>query len=417
VECACVGEGLDFRPGVPADGQACKQRTRIDLMTLTRSVAMTVQKPSVRAGAVDVVFTAAGEIGFTASYNMSMTRVRPTDGATPLQRLNSAAYEWSWIGQQRMSMDGHHVVWQGKPPSADSAVDLSFDAKRFSFRRTFALSIELNCTAGEPCVEDGDVVHTHVAVMSVVDGLVSEVVISTAVESLVSCDLSHGRIEGLMEDKVSVSALSSIKVHIEARDCDGLPINYTRADIQFSFDNQSLAVTWKRGSNEYTADVPTDLTALPGRYALVVTASQAWNETAGQMMRCELHSRTIEVTTAVDIQTIIIGAVTTAYPAYCFTQQDALAEAGRIFGHNAALMERMASAYGNAGVRTRWFVAAGTGHAIPGAKTLGEALDWLEEGAADRRRLANEFPAMRQPAEPPDRATSSPRCPARPSRS
>ena len=51
---------------------------------------------------------------------------------------------------------------------------------------------------------------------------------------------------------------------------------------------------------------------------------------------------------------IVIGAVTTAYPAYCFTQQDAMAEAGRIFGHNAALMERMASAYGNAGVRTRY---------------------------------------------------------------
>lgn len=49
-----------------------------------------------------------------------------------------------------------------------------------------------------------------------------------------------------------------------------------------------------------------------------------------------------------------IGAVTTAYPAHCFTQQEALAEAGRIFGRNTALMERMASAYGNAGVRTRY---------------------------------------------------------------
>ncbi len=59
------------------------------------------------------------------------------------------------------------------------------------------------------------------------------------------------------------------------------------------------------------------------------------------------------------------------------------------------------------GVRTRWFVAAGTGHAIPGAKTLGETLEWLEEGAADRRRLATEFPATRQPAEPPDRTAAA----------
>jgi alkylresorcinol/alkylpyrone synthase len=49
-----------------------------------------------------------------------------------------------------------------------------------------------------------------------------------------------------------------------------------------------------------------------------------------------------------------IAAVATAYPAYCFSQEDALAAAGRIFGHNPELMERMASAYGNAGVRRRY---------------------------------------------------------------
>lgn len=49
-----------------------------------------------------------------------------------------------------------------------------------------------------------------------------------------------------------------------------------------------------------------------------------------------------------------IAAVATAYPPHCFTQSDALAAAGRIFGHNPHLMARMASAYGNAGVRTRY---------------------------------------------------------------
>ncbi len=133
------------------------------------------------------------------------------------------------------------LVWEGPKPSADSAVDLSFNARRrFSFYRTFAVSIELNCTAGEPCVEDGDVVDAHVAVTLAADGLVSEVVISTAVESLVSCDLSRGWIEGLVANEASVSARSTIKLHIEARDCDGLPIKYTRADIQVSFDSQRL---------------------------------------------------------------------------------------------------------------------------------------------------------------------------------
>jgi hypothetical protein len=106
-----------------------------------------------------------------------------------------------------MSMDGHNWLWEGPAPSADSAVDLSFNDRTFSFRMTFAVSIERNCTAGEPCVEDGDVVDAHVAVTPAADGLVSEVVISTAVESLVSCALSRGGIEGLMADEASMSAL------------------------------------------------------------------------------------------------------------------------------------------------------------------------------------------------------------------
>jgi hypothetical protein len=308
VECACVGEGLDFRPGVPADGQACKQRTHIDLLTQTRSVSISVQKPGVRAGAVDVVFTAAGEIGFTASYNMSMTRVRPTDGATPLQGLHSAAYEWSSIGQRRMSMDGHHVIWQGKPPSADSAVDLSFDAGKFSFSRTFVLSIELNCTAGDTCIEDGDVVRTRVTAASVSNGLVSEVMISTTVESLVSCNQTVTRVEGLGPGELSVSAQTPIKVHVEAFDCDGRPINYTRSDLEFSF-GAPLAVKWSRGSNHYTADVPSALTAQPGQYELVVTATNGWHGASSRVTNCILLQRTIEVVVVqgIDVKSIALS--------------------------------------------------------------------------------------------------------------
>jgi alkylresorcinol/alkylpyrone synthase len=60
-----------------------------------------------------------------------------------------------------------------------------------------------------------------------------------------------------------------------------------------------------------------------------------------------------------------IAAVATAYPAHCFTQQEALAAAGRIFGHNPDLMERMASAYGNAGVRTRYSCVPLSWYAAP----------------------------------------------------
>ena len=266
-----------------------------------------MQKPSVHA--VAVVFAAAGETGFTAAYSMSMTRVRPTDGATPLQGLHSAAHKWSSIEQQRMSMDGHHVVWQGKPPSADSAVDLSFDAGKFSFSKTFKLSIELNCTAVDACIEDGDVVLTRVTAASASDGLVSEVMISTRVESLLSCDHSVAWVEGLRPDNLSVSAQSPMKVHVEAFDCDGRPINYTRSDLEFSFGGKPLSVTWSRGSNNYTADVPPRLTTPRGQYELVVSATRGWDSAGSRVTSCVLLGRSIAVVQEISDQIIVIGTI------------------------------------------------------------------------------------------------------------
>ena len=251
VECTCVGEGLDFSPGLPADGQRCQQQTRINLQTQTSRVAITVKKPSSSAGAVAVVFAAAGEIGFNVSYNMSMKRVLPNDGTSQLQGPNATARGWSAIDQQRMSMDGHHVIWQGTPPSADGAVDLSYDAGRFSSSKTFGLSIELNCKPGEPCVEDGDTVHTVVTAVAAFDGLVSAVMIITTVESLVSCEHSTVWVD---PDVVPIS--TTIRVHFFANDVDKLPVSLTRAEINVGFGGRRIAVEWSRGSNEYVAQVP-----------------------------------------------------------------------------------------------------------------------------------------------------------------
>jgi hypothetical protein len=71
-------------------------------------------------------------------------------------------------------------------------------------------------------------------------------------------------------------------------------------------------VQWSRGSNEYVADVLAELTKQPGLYDLVVSASNAWNETAGQAMRCELLRRTIIVKEGLSTTWILVGAGTTA---------------------------------------------------------------------------------------------------------
>ncbi|MHB1207683.1 MAG: type III polyketide synthase, partial [Rhodospirillaceae bacterium] len=50
---------------------------------------------------------------------------------------------------------------------------------------------------------------------------------------------------------------------------------------------------------------------------------------------------------------IDIHGIATAYPPYCFSQDEIMAKAAQVFGHRPELMARMAKSYGNAGVRSR----------------------------------------------------------------
>ena len=95
---------------------------------------------------------------------------------------------------------------------------------------------------------------------------------------------------------ISVDASSSLSAHVLARDVDGLPINYTRVDLDFSFNNMTIPVVWNRGRNEYVATVGQEQTAQPGDYDLVVHALHGFNETAQQVVKCELLRLTISVT-------------------------------------------------------------------------------------------------------------------------
>ena len=54
-----------------------------------------------------------------------------------------------------------------------------------------------------------------------------------------------------------------------------------------------------------------------------------------------------------EIRQAQIFATATAYPSHVMRQQDVEAQAARVFGHNPKYFQRMAAAYGNAGVETR----------------------------------------------------------------
>jgi hypothetical protein len=40
VQCACIGEGLRFKPSMPADGQRCKQETRVSMLTQLQKMSV-----------------------------------------------------------------------------------------------------------------------------------------------------------------------------------------------------------------------------------------------------------------------------------------------------------------------------------------------------------------------------------------
>jgi hypothetical protein len=96
-------------------------------------------------------------------------------------------------------------------------------------------------------------------------------------------------------------------MQLSANDVDNLPVNFTRAEISLIFAGLNVPIQWSRGSNEYIADVPTEFTGQPGRYDLVVSASNAWNET-GSAASCELLRRTITVKEGLSTTWVLVGA-------------------------------------------------------------------------------------------------------------
>jgi hypothetical protein len=323
VRCSCTDAGLDFRPGFAADGQKCMQQTSINLLTQTSHVIMSVKKPTFNAGAVLIVFSAAGETGFNASYSMSVARVRPSDAVPQLRGPNSTQRSWSSIDHQRMSLDGHHLIWKGTPPSADSAVDLGDVAGKFSFTKAFTLSIELNCTTGEPCIEDGDVIHTFVTATSDSDGLVSEVKISSAVESLASCNnsvavvmQSDGSSEG--ESGVPVADLLAtdvafVFVDLRVVDADGIPIRVNQPKSVVSWGSgdgparqivPTKAIERNSWSNRFTAVLEDSWRSSPGSYVLQVELRGAWNENLGVVGDCVLLKHTIRIEKPEGVNTV-----------------------------------------------------------------------------------------------------------------
>ena len=213
------------------------------------------------------------------------------------------------VDQQSVSAFGLHLEWKQPQPVATWRADLDGSRLKFADTLRHEFSLRLSCQRGEPsCAADGDEIISVVQLASPQDSyLRSEVRVMTQVQSLLSCLHTRARIEPDLE---SMPLSTPISVRLFAQDVDDLPINFTRAEMRLAFRDRTLPMQWRgRGSNEYVADVPAELTAQPGLFDLVVTASDAWNETAGQITSCELLRFNVRIVSGVDIPYIILGVL------------------------------------------------------------------------------------------------------------
>jgi hypothetical protein len=303
VQCACTGIGLHDKPGTFPDGQQCSQEPSVSMLLQSQELSVTVSKPSIGGTTVQVVVGAGGESRMVAVYSASMVHrsAKKGDGA---QRNSSRI--WSRLDEQRLSLDGHHVVWSPVPPANDSIIELDGGFQRYTATKMYSFQLGLDCHSEPACAADGDTVETvlEVASGSGLGGVQSAVRITTHVQSVISCDHSKARIE---YDLHSVSASTAMRVHLDAYDVDSLPVSFTRAEINIMFDDQAIPMQWSRGSNEYSADLPAELTKTPGLFHLVVSARNAWNDT-GPVTSCELLRRTITVKDGFSTNWILAGA-------------------------------------------------------------------------------------------------------------
>jgi hypothetical protein len=307
VRCSCVDEGLRYKPGVPEDGRQCEQDAALRTALESESVTIAVAKPgSLTNRTLSLIVEAHGEAQLAVAFSVTMTRQEASSGAV------IAANGSIRVDRPSISAFGLHLEWKQPAPAPTWHADLDGSQLKFADTLRHEFTVRLACPSDEQsCATDGDVITTVVQLVSVgstpsLNNLSSAVHVSTQVQSLLSCRRTQVRSE---PDSEHVSSSTPIRVQVFANDVDNLPVSFTRAEINLGFGGRNFPMQWSRGMNEYVAEVPAELTAQAGSYILTVSASNAWNETAGKATSCELLRRTIIVTEGLSTMWILAGAV------------------------------------------------------------------------------------------------------------
>ncbi len=308
VLCQCNGEGIEPPAGLRDDGSRCATIPSLKADVAAPAVRVILLKPGRHPDPLKLQAVATGDEGFNATFSRG----------TVLRRDGIAVAQ---------SDDGLHArvfglafEWVDPQPTSKASMALDAANQQYSAVVEHAFSLALQCAPhatdgpagnGTTCPQDGDTIETTIKVTPQAGKATpSEVRIAVEVHAAMSCECTQPTVE--INASMGLDSLlpsTRFSVHLRALDVDNLAVMFTRAEISVVFGNQAISVQWSRGSNEYVAVVPAELTRQPGRYDLVVNATNSWND--GQAISCELLRRTVivlPVEKGLDTNVIMAGA-------------------------------------------------------------------------------------------------------------
>ena len=311
VQCECKGQGIEPPAGAHDDGSRCVTTSSLSVALAAPAVRLIVLKPGKHPDLITLNVAATGGEGFNATYSRR----------TVLRRDGSAVAQ---------SDDGLHArvfglafEWNEPQPTAMVSIPLDAAKQRYSAAIANPFTLSLQCTpsatGGTICPQDGDTIETTINVtpkagtLQAGSATPTEARITTEIQATLSCEHTKPTVRVVANtDLDSIMQAAPLSLHLLALDVNNAPVGFTRAEMKLSFGGRNVSMQqWRRGSNAYVADVPAELTQQPGRYELVVSASNAWSEN-GLATSCELMRRTITIKEGLSTTWILVGAGSTS---------------------------------------------------------------------------------------------------------
>ena len=307
IVCTCDGKNLRTKKGSYPDGHECQREAVMDVFIQSKAVTLKAQKPGNYSDRVHFLVRAEGEVSFNATYSIhAMQNIAAIDPRSTSNSSNSPL-DLSRLDQPEINFHGIRVIWD-TPPATATEMQLDASSGLFVASKEFSFQLQVDCRGESAglCVGDGDVVDFNFTVSSSAT-VFSAVYLTTQIQSLASCE--HTKV--LIDDEITtIATYVAIQMHLLAYDVDGLPINYTRSEVEFSFDQKLLPVKWDRGSNKYLSEVSADLNSQVGDFEIVVSLNNGWSNLDRTTKRCELLRRQLSVTNrSQTIVGIVLGGI------------------------------------------------------------------------------------------------------------